>query len=94
MLLLSAQPGCRGPSEAASGLREGQRRREADEHRQQAESGPSSDPAPAAEGKRSFQTSGRSAETACMHACVCARLMEGTCEEHEEEVNVFARPTH
>lgn len=46
-----AEPALWGSSEAAGGLRERQRRRQTDEHRQQAEGGPSSDPAPTAEGK-------------------------------------------
>lgn len=66
--LSAAQPGRRGPSEAPGGLREGQRRREADEHRQQAESGSCSDPAPTAQGKRPLK-----------HMCVCEAFLR--CED-------------
>lgn len=52
---LSAQPGGRGSSEAAGGLREGQWCRQAHEHRQQAESGSCTDTTQAAEGKGSDQ---------------------------------------
>ena len=50
-VLCAVEPGGRGPPETPGGLREGQRRREAHEHRQQAESGPRSHPASTASGK-------------------------------------------
>lgn len=46
-----AEPGFRRPSQEAGGVREGRRRHQADEHRQQAEGGPSKDSAPPPSGE-------------------------------------------
>lgn len=67
----SAQPGGRGSPEAAGGLREGQRRCEAHEHRQQAESGARSDTAQTTEGKGSSRNPKLlRADDVCVRACV------------------------
>ena len=88
--VFSAEPGCRGSPEAAGCVREGQRRCEVDEHRQQAESGPGSDTTQTTEGKDSCQT-----QNHCVvdHVHVCVRQIQATCEEHEEEADMLLQTT-
>lgn len=70
-LLSAAQPGGGGSPEAAGGLREGQWRREAHEHRQQAESRPGSDTTQTAQGKGSNQNpKPLGVDDVCVHVCV------------------------